>query len=91
MSALPPEHVVARALGHPLRARILRALDGRRASPNQLSGELGAPLPILSYHVRELARAGLIAQTDTRPVRGAVEHYYRATVRVRVVTERLSD
>jgi len=37
--AVPPDHVIAKALGHPVRARVLAALDGREASPEELSRE----------------------------------------------------
>jgi DNA-binding transcriptional ArsR family regulator len=86
---LPPDHVIAKALSHPLRVQLLSALDGREASPVQLAEEIGAPLTLVSFHVRRLADAGLITQTGTRPVRGAVEHFYRVAVRARVVAERV--
>src|SRR3954471_24787211 len=45
---------IAKALAHPLRARILQRLGERVASPGDLSVELGAPLGVVSYHVRML-------------------------------------
>ena len=56
----------------------------RVASPSEIAEEIGAPLGNVSYHVRFLARVGLIELTSTKPRRGAVEHYYRAVGRVRV-------
>jgi DNA-binding transcriptional ArsR family regulator len=87
MSDLPPDHVIAKALSHPLRARVLAALDGREASPSQIAEEIGVELTLISFHVRHLADAGLITATRTRPVRGAVEHFYRLSVRARIVAE----
>jgi DNA-binding transcriptional ArsR family regulator len=84
---LPPDHVVAKALSHPIRVRILAALDGREASPVQIADEARAPLTLVSFHFRQLAAAGLITQTATRQRRGAVEHFYRLIVRARVVAE----
>jgi DNA-binding transcriptional ArsR family regulator len=69
---------VAKALAHPLRTRILAALDGRTASPSELAAELGAPVGVLSYHVRRLATLGLVKLVRRVPRRGAVEHYYTA-------------
>jgi DNA-binding transcriptional ArsR family regulator len=86
---LPPDHVIAKALAHPVRLRILAALDGREASPVELAAEVGAPLTHVSFHVRQLADAGLITQTSTRSVRGAVQHFYRLAVRARIEAERL--
>jgi hypothetical protein len=37
---------------------------------------VGASLSNVSYHVRQLAKAGLIELVATRPRRGALEHYY---------------
>jgi len=68
----------AKALGHPLRARILRALQEREATPTQLAGLLGASVGTVAYHVRTLSSLGLIALTGETRVRGAVAHHYRA-------------
>lgn len=70
-----------KALGHPLRQRILIALNTRVASPSELSKELGEPLGNVSYHVKILAECEAIELVKTAPVRGAVEHFYRAQVR----------
>ena len=70
-----------KAMSHPLRVRILAMLDERKASPNQLSGWLGASLGTVAYHVRTLEQLGLIELVDETRVRGAVEHHYRAKER----------
>ena len=70
-----------KAMSHPLRVRILAMLDERKASPNQLSGWLGASLGTVAYHVRTLEQLGLIELVDETRVRGAVEHHYRAKAR----------
>lgn len=75
---------LVKGLAHPLRIHILRVLENRVASPSEIAEEIGAPLGNVSYHVRFLARVGLIELTSTKPRRGAVEHYYRAVGRVRV-------
>ena len=50
---------VAKALTHPLRVSILGILEERTASPREIADELDAPLGVVSYHVRQLARSGL--------------------------------
>ena len=72
---------LAKALAHPLRVAILGELEERTASPSDLAGTLDAPLGVVSYHVRRLAQLGLVKLVDTRPRRGAIEHYYRAEER----------
>jgi DNA-binding transcriptional ArsR family regulator len=72
---------IAKALTHPLRARILRRLGERVASPNDLALELGAPLGVVSYHVRMLRDYDCVELVRTEPRRGALQHFYRATAR----------
>jgi DNA-binding transcriptional ArsR family regulator len=67
-----------KALAHPVRIRILAMLAERRASPTELAATLGLPVGKVSYHVRSLVNLGVIELVDTRPVRGAVEHFYKA-------------
>jgi DNA-binding transcriptional ArsR family regulator len=71
------EHIAARAVSHPLRREILDALADGAMSPNQLAKKLGQPLTNVAYHVRQLAELGAVALVDSRPVRGALEHFYR--------------
>jgi len=51
------------------------------ASPNQLAHALGEALGSVSYHVRILRELDCVELVSTAPRRGALEHYYRATVR----------
>jgi DNA-binding transcriptional ArsR family regulator len=70
-----------RAVGHPLRFRVLVTLDEGVASPNQIAQKLGEPLGRVAHHVRLLAQLGAIELVSTRPRRGATEHFYRAVTR----------
>jgi DNA-binding transcriptional ArsR family regulator len=72
---------IAKALSHPMRARILGILDERVASPNEIAELIDERLPNVSYHVRALLELGCIELVDTAQRRGAIEHYYRAVVR----------
>src|SRR5213592_3991136 len=72
---------IAKALAHPLRARILQRLGERVASPGDLAVELGAPLVVVSYHVRMLRDYDCVELVRTEPRRGALQHFYRATAR----------
>jgi DNA-binding transcriptional ArsR family regulator len=78
---------LAKALAHPLRVAILAILEERVASPREISEELEAPLGLVSYHVRTLARLGLAKLERTRPRRGALEHYYSAQERPVITSE----
>lgn len=70
-----------KAVGHPLRMRILALLNQKVASPNELAQELGEPLGSVAYHVRILLDLETIELVRETPRRGAIEHHYRALVR----------
>jgi DNA-binding transcriptional ArsR family regulator len=72
---------IVKALGHPLRQRILSALSEGVASPNQIAQRLDERLGNVSYHVKILLQNDLIELVETQPVRGAIAHFYRATAR----------
>jgi DNA-binding transcriptional ArsR family regulator len=72
---------LVRALAHPMRVRILEALQGRTASPIELAREFLEPLGLVSYHVNALLQRECIEQIRTKPRRGAIEHFYTAKPR----------
>jgi DNA-binding transcriptional ArsR family regulator len=76
----PIDPRIVKALGHPLRQRILRSLNDRVTSPSELADELDEPLGNVSYHIRILRENDAIELVKTAPVRGAIEHFYRARV-----------
>jgi DNA-binding transcriptional ArsR family regulator len=77
----PAAPSVAAIVAHPLRARCWIALSERVASPNELRTEFGASIGDVSYHVGVLERLGHVELVETKPRRGAIEHYYRAVDR----------
>ena len=80
------------AMSHPLRARILRLLSERdEMSPAGLSRALQADVSLVSYHMRRLEELECAEEVRTRPVRGALEHFYRATERPLVDTDEFED
>ena len=79
-----PDYVdarIARALAHPLRMQILAALNKRAMSPSQFAKEHGKKVPNVSYHFRALQKLECIEEIEIRPVRGAIEHFYKANRR----------
>src|SRR6202035_5819069 len=75
------DHDLVKAMAHPLRYELLLKLNGRTASPNELSKEVGASVGSVSYHIRWLEQMGFAELVAQKPRRGAVEHFYRATQR----------
>jgi DNA-binding transcriptional ArsR family regulator len=76
-----------KAMNHPLRAQVLRILVERTASPAEISRELNEELSNVSYHTKQLVGFECAELVSTRPVRGALEHFYRATERHLIDTE----
>ena len=76
-----------RALGHPLRVRILAILEERTASAVELARMLSADIGVVAYHVRKLHQLGLIELERETRVRGAIQRHYRAYERPRVSEE----
>jgi DNA-binding transcriptional ArsR family regulator len=70
-----------RALGHPLRHRLLFALGRRPATISQLAVALDSHKGNIAHHLKVLRQAGLVAITETRQVRGGTEQYYQRTAR----------
>jgi|SRR5215203_1003016 len=80
-----------KAMGHPLRAAVLRILTERTASPAEMARELDEELSNVSYHTKQLVEFECAELVSTRPVRGALEHFYRATERHLIDTEEWED
>lgn len=69
---------LAKARLHPTQVKILEALDRETEprSPVWLAKGLGGDIGNVSYHLRFLRKLGAVEMVRTRPVRGAVEHFY---------------
>lgn len=79
-----PDYVngdLARAMAHPMRVQILAELNQRVMSPSEFSERFEQKLSNVSYHFRQLEELDCIECIETRPARGAMEHFYRATKR----------
>jgi DNA-binding transcriptional ArsR family regulator len=86
-NAVSMEATLAAIVAHPTRARAFSILAERTASPVEIAQEIGKDVGHVGYHVRKLQQLNLIELVDERPVRGAVEHFYRAIERPYVSEE----
>jgi hypothetical protein len=78
-----------RAGWHPIQLKALTILTERVASSKEVAiaiGLTGAKAGNVSYHVRELEKAGLVEQVRQEQRRGAVETFFKAVQRP-IVTE----
>jgi DNA-binding transcriptional ArsR family regulator len=72
---------LVKAISHPLRVEILVELDRAPMSPSEYAARYGDELSTVSYHFRELEKAGCLTIVGETPRRGAIEHYYEVTKR----------
>jgi DNA-binding transcriptional ArsR family regulator len=77
-----PDYVdeeLAKAIGHPVRALILAEANDRVMSPSQFARRHDLELSGVSYHFRELEKYGCLEEVAKVPVRGANQHFFKAT------------
>ena len=70
-----------RAVGDPLRLRIVGLLSERAATTSQLAEALGESRGNVGHHLKILEGAGLVRVVRTRQVRAITEKYYGRTAR----------
>jgi DNA-binding transcriptional ArsR family regulator len=76
----PPTAAEARALGHPLRLRILFACREQPRTNKQLAEALGTTPGTIHYHLKQLVAQDFLRPEDPRPgPRGSTEQPYRST------------
>ena len=66
-----------KALGHPMRHRLLFALGQGEATISQLAATLDSNKGNIAHHLKVLTDAGLVLPAGTRQVRGGTERYFR--------------
>ncbi len=83
----PDESAWFEAVSHPHRIAIMRRLmTTGTATPSDLAGMLRGPLGTISYHVRVLAKQGVLRLTGKTQRRGALAHHYQLADRERVAS-----
>lgn len=75
-------------MSHPTRFEILRVLEARGlASPSEMAKEMGEPLGNVAHHVHVLVECECIELVETKPVRGALQHFYRTCMRSNITDD----
>ena len=68
-----------RAIGHPVRTRILQVLETEPASAKRLSERLDMTHGQVGYHLKVLEREGLVEVVEERKVRAMTERLFAPT------------
>ena len=76
---------------HPIRVNILEALQGRVASPSELSKEMDESLGVVSYHTNTLVECGCLATWPTQSPAAAPSSTSSASRRVPLSATRTGD
>jgi DNA-binding transcriptional ArsR family regulator len=90
-SKAAPSTSVAAILAHPTRARIWHRVVEGPVSSAQMAKEFGCDVTHVSYHVKQLEKAGAVEEVGSRPVRGAVEHFWRSVRRPEISKEEAAE
>lgn len=73
----PSDSDARKALKHPLRGHLFQIFYLQQPlSPSEAADLVAEPLPLVSYHVRELVKFELLILSSREPVRGALKNYY---------------
>ncbi len=79
------EERLAKAMSHPLRAKLLAMLNTQPASSSELDKQLDdVPLSNISYHVKELLGWELVEVVHKEQVRGATKTIYRGITKMQL-------
>jgi hypothetical protein len=74
-----PDQELIKALSHPLRVEILEKLQGRIASPVELSGEMESSPSVIAYHASTLLRCGCLELVGSGLHGGGIENFFGVT------------
>ena len=83
-----------KAIAHPIRVEVLRLMGERVMSPNEVAKTMGERLSKISHHVKVLHELDCIELVETKQVRGATAHFYRAKEKAVIsdsISSRLSE
>ncbi|MEU9292984.1 helix-turn-helix domain-containing protein [Streptomyces sp. NPDC048266] len=81
-----------KAISHPLRMRLYRALFvARTATASQLAEQVGEAVSLVSYHLRKLAEHGLVEEAETQSEDGRERWWQPSSYGFSVQDEDLRD
>jgi len=74
-----------KALSNSYRIRIIDAFEGKPATAKQISMKLGEPHSKVNYHIKALAKVGIIDLVEEVPKYGVIEKYYMPVAKTYVL------
>ncbi|MFD0615965.1 ArsR/SmtB family transcription factor [Paenibacillus sp. GCM10027629] len=88
-------YVQAKVFSNKLRIKIFSLFDDEVAKTSkQIADQMGLPASKVHYHVRELAKVGLLVLTETKEKGGVIEKYYLPVakqIHIRLIDDETRD
>ena len=79
-----------KALSSPYRISIIEAFNGEEATAKHISSKIGEPHSKVNYHIKLLAKVGLLKLVKESPKYGVIEKYYQPIAKSFVIDSQVT-
>lgn len=80
-----------KALSSPYRISIIEAFNGEAATAKHISAKIGEPHSKVNYHIKLLAKVGLLKLVKESPKYGVIEKYYQPIAKSFVIDSKITN
>lgn len=80
-----------KALSSPYRISIIEAFNGEEATAKHISSKIGEPHSKVNYHIKLLAKVGLLTLVKESPKYGVIEKYYQPIAKSFVIDSKVTN
>ncbi len=80
-----------KALSSPYRISIIEAFNGEAATAKHISSKIGEPHSKVNYHIKLLAKVGLLELVKESPKYGVIEKYYQPIAKSFVIDSKITN
>lgn len=80
-----------KALSSPYRISIIEAFNGEAATAKHISSKIGEPHSKVNYHIKLLAKVGLLQLVKESPKYGVIEKYYQPIAKSFVIDSKITN
>lgn len=80
-----------KALSSPYRISIIEAFNGEEATAKHISSKIGEPHSKVNYHIKLLAKVGLLKLVKESPKYGVIEKYYQPIAKSFVIDSKVTN
>ncbi len=80
-----------KALSSPYRISIVEAFNGEEATAKHISTKIGEPHSKVNYHIKLLAKVGLLQLVKESPKYGVIEKYYQPIAKSFIIDSKITN